>query len=208
MTEEKIKQWIKEAHENAVNKGFYDCPKCKDGSMSKIDICNYCNNTGIDPHKNIGELLMLIVSELGEALEAHRCGRFAISKDAKTLLNNNGFNSWEFFFEKDIKDTFEDEIADVFIRLFDLCGYLGIEPNIKNAVKKIELDNVGEIFLYVCGLLAELHIDCQTTKKDYLSIIISFFIYYSKEWNIDIEKHITAKMAYNKTRPPKHGKQY
>ena len=41
-----INELIKEAHQNAVSKGFYD-----------------------DGEKNIGELLMLIVSELGEALE-------------------------------------------------------------------------------------------------------------------------------------------
>ena len=43
---------------------------------------------------------MLIVSELGEACEALRNKRFGTGQ----------------------KDTFEDEIADIFIRLFDFCG--------------------------------------------------------------------------------------
>ena len=30
-------------------------------------------------------------------------------------------------FENNSQDTFEDEIADSFIRLFDLCGGLGID---------------------------------------------------------------------------------
>ena len=30
-------------------------------------------------------------------------------------------------FEKHIKDTFEDEIADAFMRLMDLCGEYGID---------------------------------------------------------------------------------
>ena len=49
--------------------------------------------------------LALITSELGEALEALR-------KDRKGILQ---------------KDTFEDEIADSLIRIFDLCGWLGID---------------------------------------------------------------------------------
>ena len=44
--------------------------------------------------------LMLIVTELGEACEADRLGD---------------------------KENFNEEIADTFIRLCDLCGYLGID---------------------------------------------------------------------------------
>jgi len=58
--------------------------------------------------RNMGELLMLIVSELGEALEALR-------KDKRQIK----YNDWK-------KDTFEDELADVAIRLFDLAESEGI----------------------------------------------------------------------------------
>lgn len=50
--------------------------------------------------RNIGEALMLIVTELAEAMEAHR-----IRDD----------------------ENFREEIADSFIRLLDLCGGLGID---------------------------------------------------------------------------------
>jgi NTP pyrophosphatase (non-canonical NTP hydrolase) len=30
-------------------------------------------------------------------------------------------------FAKDVKDTFEDELADAVIRIADLCGYLNID---------------------------------------------------------------------------------
>lgn len=30
-------------------------------------------------------------------------------------------------FESKVKNTFEDELADVLIRVFDLCGWLGID---------------------------------------------------------------------------------
>lgn len=53
-----------------------------------------------DEERELGTLLMLIVSELGEALEAHRKG--------------------------DMKN-FAEELADVAIRLGDLCGGLDID---------------------------------------------------------------------------------
>lgn len=53
-----------------------------------------------DKERNIGEALMLIVTELAEAMEAHR-----IQDQA----------------------NFKEEIADAFIRLLDLCGGLGID---------------------------------------------------------------------------------
>jgi NTP pyrophosphatase (non-canonical NTP hydrolase) len=169
-----IPELIKEAHETASEKGFYDCPECGgSGFIVKNDRtalvkenafslpCPPCNGTGKDQDKNIGELLMLIVSELGEALEAHRSGRFAdwdlYNKRIGYLDKNEANRSEEQIkilkeevFLMVIKDTFEDEIADVFIRLFDLCGYM----------------------------------------------------------KIPIEKHIKAKMAYNKTREKRHGKRY
>jgi len=53
-----------------------------------------------DSKRNIGEMLMLVVTELSEAMEAHR------TQD---------------------KANFNEEIADTFIRLFDLCGGMKID---------------------------------------------------------------------------------
>ena len=53
-----------------------------------------------EKERNIGEALMLIVTELAEAMEAHRV------KD---------------------QENFKEEIADTFIRLLDLCGGLKID---------------------------------------------------------------------------------
>ena len=53
-----------------------------------------------DEDRNIGEALMLIVTELAEAMESYR---------------------------KQEGENFREEIADTFIRLFDLCGGLNID---------------------------------------------------------------------------------
>ena len=81
MTEATIKnmnlqQLTKLCHDTAVEKGFWD------------------------QERNIGEALMLVVTELAEAMESHR------TED---------------------QDNFKVEIADTFIRLFDLCGGLDID---------------------------------------------------------------------------------
>lgn len=98
-----------------------------------------------DKERNVGELLMLVTSELGEALDAHQKGRFANWEQYEEYsLYSPGL------FKTHIKDSFEDEIADAIIRLLDLSAGL----------------------------------------------------------NIDIEKHINAKVKYNKSRERLHGKLY
>ena len=73
-----------------------------------------------DKERNTGEMLMLVVSELGEAMEALRKDKKAIFIDGIDYLNTDNFKS-------NIKDTFEDEVADSIIRLLDMCGGLGID---------------------------------------------------------------------------------
>ena len=81
---------------------------------------------------------MLIVSELAEALEAlrkeHNAPKFTVDDlyaDLQINLTDEEyvFNilSWKENFEKSVKSSFEDELADVAIRLFDLCGGLKID---------------------------------------------------------------------------------
>ncbi len=90
-----------------------------------------------DGDRNIGELLMLVTSELGEAMEAHRQGRFADWDGYEKEANGNVDTIATKSFENNIKDTFEDEIADAMIRLLDLSAGLGIdiERHVRDKVK-------------------------------------------------------------------------
>lgn len=81
-----------------------------------------------DNERNVGEMLMLITSELGEAMEAHRKGRFAKLADFnRASIASNSGDDFKVNFEANIKDTFEDEVADALIRILDMCGGLGID---------------------------------------------------------------------------------
>jgi NTP pyrophosphatase (non-canonical NTP hydrolase) len=96
MIQKTIAELSKEIHENARSKGFWD------------------------KERNLGEMLMLIVSEVAEAMEADRNSHF-------TEVNMLGIAGWvddkdfRAHFANDVKDTFEDELADACIRIFDLA---------------------------------------------------------------------------------------
>jgi len=101
----------REIHKDAKRKGFWDS------------------------ERETGTLLMLCVSELSEALEADRknkhanMGRFdemmKIVKDYKR--DDFRVDKERLYFQENIKDTFEDELADTVIRILDLCGARGID---------------------------------------------------------------------------------
>jgi len=115
----KITDYVRAAHINAVNKGFYD----EFNALRDYSLVNPM--PGMEYIKNIhtSNLIMLVVSELSEAVEGLRKG------DTENLA---------------------EEIADSVIRIMDLSGFLGI----------------------------------------------------------DLEKEICKKMAYNETRPARHGKRF
>ena len=91
-----------------------------------------------DTERNVSEMLMLIVSELAEAQEAlrkeHNCEPISTNElhlDLQLNAQDDEFKldvlEWKHKFEENVKSSFEDEIADVAIRLFDLCGGLKID---------------------------------------------------------------------------------
>ena len=111
---------IKESHRIAKGKGFWD------------------------EERNRPEMLMLIVSEVSEALEALRRNYYwdpfkavELYDSIKDRLDPGLVENWKKQFETSIKSSFEDELADVAIRLFDLCGGLNIdlEKHIKMKMK-------------------------------------------------------------------------
>lgn len=93
-----------------------------------------------DKERNVGELLMLTTSELGEAMEAHRKSNFCNVISMKDFIDSymvdEAIDSFDIDayhadafkreFEQNVKDSFEDEIADAIIRLLDMAAGLKI----------------------------------------------------------------------------------
>jgi NTP pyrophosphatase (non-canonical NTP hydrolase) len=88
-----------------------------------------------DKPRETGTLLMLIVTELSEAMEAYRNNKHANKISLVELLHDNNPKSFVKLFENFVKDTFEDEITDVFIQLFDFIGFLQIDIKTHLALK-------------------------------------------------------------------------
>ena len=89
------------AYENAVKHGFHE---------EKYPDYHY---------------MMLIVTEIAEAVNADRKGKYAnrvgFEKNFDTP-HPNSESYWRFCYEVFIKDTVEDEFADAAIRIFDYVG--------------------------------------------------------------------------------------
>lgn len=181
-----IQKLIKENYAIAKSKGFYP------------------EDSKIEDH------LMGIVSEIGECYEAYRNGKFTDQTAIKGLLEYTYTDkSYSKYYKEYISGTFEDELADIFIRLFNLCGWLGIK-NVK--IMKIHecLDyiHINQYLLAVNGLIAEMKLDPDKPQTNYFEVSLSMMFFYCTTNNIPIEKHILAKMKYNKTREYLHGKKY
>lgn len=81
-----------------------------------------------DEERNTGECLMLMVSELSEALEADRKGRWCNGEMIDLLLQDDLTDgNYKQLFETIVKDSFEDELADALIRILDFAGGKGID---------------------------------------------------------------------------------
>ena len=184
----------KQIHENAVAKGFWDEPR------------------------NTGEIFMLIVSELGEALEADRMGRRADTAAIEDAVRR-GYSwedspiSFEAHFKQDIKDTFEDEIADAVIRILDWCAFAELTVDIPMYEAHGDFDfpkdsNIGEVLLditmWICRARRDVSIDTEACFNAAVILCCNL----ADAQGFDLIQHIELKMRYNATREHKHGKKY
>lgn len=82
------------------------------------------------PEETVASKLMHIVSELSEALEAHRLGKKAemqeyLCVEGRWQTKNRKLSAS--CFERLVKDTFEDEIADALLRILNLSAEYKID---------------------------------------------------------------------------------
>ena len=111
-----INELTKVVHKNAKDKGFHAGPA------------------------DIPRMLCLIHSEVSEALEADRIENRA---DLTKLHHGDPIEEWNQKFREHVKDTFEDELADIVIRVMDLAGLEGIDLE-AHILAKIQYNSTRE----------------------------------------------------------------
>jgi len=182
--------FIEAAHKMAVEHGFWD-------TMNTSEHC-----------------VMLVLTEVAEMVEADRKGRRANLEEYERRAGaiDGTFTgtlptisvAW---FKDTIKDTLEDEMADIAIRLYDLGGAIGL---VLDKYKAINYNREFDKFDFCENAFALSKGLCNT--QYYIEKRIAFGLKFVRMWaehmNVDLEKHIMLKMAFNATRGNKHGKKY
>jgi len=190
ITPAQLQTWAKEIHANAIAKGFYP-ENPKDRSEK--------------------EMLMLIICELAEAVEAHRENRWMDSGRPGIVPEElaNDPDNFEANFKALVKDTVEDEMADALIRILDFTEHTKyvFYPD-DSVISSYPVENAS--FAANC-----LNVVFEITtfsgagfSSKNIQAAIRRIIGICDEYNIDICFHVEAKMKYNLLRPVKHGKAY
>lgn len=197
LTNEFIKDCINRAYTCACNHGFHE----KEWSYQ--------------------HLAMLVITELSEAVEADRKGRHAFRKVYMKKIAEGG--SRDELFERYIKDTVEDELADVVIRLCDMCGaydlgkYVSVESTGVSYFRCGFKDKFSftELMYGLTSVIADTTVPKLNNPIERTAAIIAcvetalvFIDELCNRYDIDIAWHVRAKMQYNESRPERHGKAY
>lgn len=157
------------------------------------------------PHE---EIILLIKSELFEAMDAYRSDKRANKFDVSVLEAQHIKEAFKSLFKLNIKDTFEDEIADTAIRIFDYLGWLEYETPAQPCIP--DLDTLDQGFMETLQILdlglSSMYDEMNLNFK--LSDVLNTLFLLSKAYNFDLHTHIQLKLRYNATRGKKHGKKF
>lgn len=193
-----LNAYAKEIHENAVKHGWWEKPR------------------------EFGEIIALIHSELSEALEEYRKYGEAPENMVYYLCNRQDcyFYGAQCTGSKCIDGKRRKpggiavELIDAVIRILDYCRNANLPMNtVTKPTYKFTYDNFG-IFIAQLHILISSVFDMSTAYVGigfsavasvmFEDVILGIF-HYLRTHNIDPEDVMREKMAYNVTRPYRHG---
>ena len=163
--------------------------------------------------------LMLIITEIAEAVNADRKNHHARikefedwqkewNKELKDCPYSEHYtaNNFKDHFQAYIKDSVEDELADVAIRLLDFAGARNIECDLRHLFYFIDPEKT---FCENCFRICEEIINTNySDEKEFIQYMLKDVFSLTKLYSIDLFKFIDLKMKYNELRPYKNGKEY
>ena len=183
ITREKTKEFVDRAYKCACEHGFHD------------------------DDKSAEHFLMLVLSEIGELVEADRKSLRANPKGFEKCIGL----TYSDRFKNYVKDSVEDELADVCIRLFDFCGTIGYYPVVVESYDLFRdahgLKTICEQCFYMSVAVTRI-LNRGVVIPDNISVALSFCFAFAEYHGIDLIWHIEKKMDYNASRVKLHGKKY
>ena len=155
------------------------------------------------PHE---EIILLIKSELFEAMDAYRSDKRACKDDLLQIQLCSHARAFKTIFEICLKDTFEDEIADTTIRIFDYLGFLGVHANIVGDIPIFTEVKFMEVLQKLDTKLSNMY--TMDLLEFRLMDVLEHLYLIAKVYDFDLHTHIQLKLRYNATRGKKHGKKF
>lgn len=194
LTQQLLKQLMTKAYENAKAKGFYE------------------------PDLDINKALMLIITEMGEAIQASRHDRHGSIEGYNTYLEVSDEHT---AYEESLEGTVESEFADIAIRIMSLLGWYDSQKVIclmndteirkTEEYHKVEFEHgnysLPDAMYLIITRMTYFPFSCSPAWMNTLrlqEILVMVFALVHIE-GIDLVEHIKLKMQYNESRPYLHG---
>lgn len=194
LTQQLLKQLMTKAYENAKAKGFYE------------------------PDLDINQALMLIITEMGEAIQASRHDRHGSIEGYNTYLEVSDEHT---AYEESLEGTVESEFADIAIRIMSLLGWYDSQKVIclmndteirkTEEYHKVEFEHgnysLPDAMYLIITRMTYFPFSCSPAWMNTLrlqEILVMVFALVHIE-GIDLVEHIRLKMQYNESRPYLHG---
>ena len=159
--------------------------------------------------------LMLIITEIAEAVNADRNG-----KHANISMFNANCNTlqvrperhWKYIYELFIKNSVEDELADVVIRCLSFAGLHGWDlqhaldnmQSVSDTAVVIGDEAFAETAFSFCEEIFDVRFSTFSEKEAMLSVLVNV-VEYCNYKGIDLWWYVEQKMRYNELRSYRHG---
>lgn len=194
LTQQLLKQLMTKAYENAKAKGFYK------------------------PDLDINQALMLIITEMGETIQASRHDRHGSIEGYNTYLE---VSDEHIAYEESLEGTVESEFADITLRIISLLGWYDSQNTIclmndtelkkTEEFHKVEFEHgnycLPTAMYLIITRITYFPFSCSPAWMNTLrlqDILVQVFALAHAE-GIDLVEHIKLKMKYNESRPYLHG---
>lgn len=170
--------------------------------------------------------LMLIITEMSEAVQADRHNRHGSIEDYESEIQMG--RDIPTAYKNALEGTVESEFADIAIRILSLLGWMKsntliklksdsiladeygiskIQFEVQNAINK---DSIAKDLYRLNGRFSRFvdNESCNWYVSDTLQDILMRVFAIAHNHNIDLMEHIKLKMKYNESRPYLHGCKY